>query len=348
MASSFLCFTLLFISIHNADGFLEYIVDRCDFNSTELENMEYIYSHYYNKMEYIRFSSNVGQYVGFTDFGVRLAEVWNNDTADLNLMRLKIATYCHHNIDINDRAILTKSVQPSVRIKSMTPPSGQHPAMLVCSVYDFFPSKIKVSWLRDGQAVSSDITSTEEMPNGDWYYQTHSQLEYTPRSGEKISCVVEHASLKEPLITDWGKYLSVCLFVCTHKYIYLTAHLSVVLSDSDPSSDKSTSESTTLIAIGASILTLGLILLLAGFIFYRWRARGQTRIHTLRPVNSTLYQSFYKTTCVLNLLSGSLKSVFQKFRQVLSPCSDHSLNALLRSDVIDHSYPCMGLDWLFI
>ncbi|XP_039869349.1 H-2 class II histocompatibility antigen, A-K beta chain-like [Simochromis diagramma] len=105
-------------------------------------------------------------------------------------------------------------VQPSVRIKSKTPLSGQHLAMLVCSVYDFFPNKIKVSWLRDGQEVNSDVTSTEVMPNGDWYYQTHSHLEYKPRSGEKISCVVEHASLSEPLITDWGKYMS----VCTHKY----------------------------------------------------------------------------------------------------------------------------------
>ncbi len=47
------------------------------------------------------------------------------------------------------------------------------------------------------------------------------------RSGEKISCKVEHASLSEPLITDWGKYLSVCspahLSVCSH------AHLSVSL-----------------------------------------------------------------------------------------------------------------------
>uniref|UniRef100_A0A3P8WTG0 MHC class II alpha chain N-terminal domain-containing protein n=1 Tax=Cynoglossus semilaevis TaxID=244447 RepID=A0A3P8WTG0_CYNSE len=31
----------------------------------------------------------------------------------------------------------------------------------------------------------------------------HSHLEYTPRSGEKISCVVEHASLSKPLVTDW-------------------------------------------------------------------------------------------------------------------------------------------------
>ncbi|XP_039898986.1 H-2 class II histocompatibility antigen, E-S beta chain-like isoform X1 [Simochromis diagramma] len=247
MASSFLCFTLLFISIRTADGFLEYRVDRCEFNTTELKHIEYIYSRYYKKIEYIRFSSSVGQYVGFTEHGVKLAMLWNNDTARLNLMRRMVTEYCYHNIDVHDRAVLAKSVQPSVRIKSKTPLSGQHPAMLVCSVYDFFPSEIKVSWLRDGQEVTSDVTSTKEMANGDWYYQTHSYLEYTPRSGENISCVVEHASLKEPLITDW-----------------------------EPSSDKSTPESTVLIAIGASILTLGLILLLAGCFLYRWKAADHT------------------------------------------------------------------------
>uniref|UniRef100_A0A668VSB5 Ig-like domain-containing protein n=1 Tax=Oreochromis aureus TaxID=47969 RepID=A0A668VSB5_OREAU len=87
-----------------------------------------------------------------------------------------------------------------VRIKSKTPLSGQHPAMLVCSIYDFFPNKIKVRWLRDEQEVTSDVTSTEVMPNGDWYYQTHSYLEYTPRSGENISCVVEHVSLNHSII----------------------------------------------------------------------------------------------------------------------------------------------------
>ncbi|XP_005455916.1 MHC class II beta chain [Oreochromis niloticus] len=246
MASSFL-YTFLFISIHTADGFLEYIVDRCEFNSTELKDMEYIYSHYYNKIEYIRFSSSVEQYVGFTEYGVMLAEILNNNTALLNSSRQMITEYCYHNIDVHDQAIIAKSVRPRVRIKSKTPLSGQHPAMLVCSVYDFFPNKIKVRWLRDEQEVTSDVTSTEVMPNGDWYYQTHSYLEYTPRSGEKISCVVEHVSLSEPLITDW-----------------------------ESSSDKSTSESTPLTAIGASILTLGLVLLLAGFIFYRWKARDPT------------------------------------------------------------------------
>uniref|UniRef100_A0A668SDH0 Ig-like domain-containing protein n=1 Tax=Oreochromis aureus TaxID=47969 RepID=A0A668SDH0_OREAU len=238
----------------SSDGFLEYMVERCKFNSTELKDMEYIYSHYYNKIEYIRFSSSVGKYVGVTEFGENLAKHWNNDTEELNSTRTP--EKCHHTYYCHNGNIMSVLflVQPSVRIKSKTPLSGQHPAMLVCSVYDFFPTKIKVRWLRDGQEVYSDVTSTEVMPNGDWYYQTHSHLEYKPRSGEKISCVVEHASLSEPLITDWGKYLSVCLSV-------------------------------------SSILTLGLILLLVGYIFYRWKARGQTRTHTHRPVNSTSYQS---------------------------------------------------------
>lgn len=93
----------------SSDGFLEYRVDRCEFNTTELKHIEYIYSRYYRKIEYIRFSSSVGEYVGFTEHGVKLAKLWNNDTARLNSMRQMVAAYCYHNIDIHDRAVLAKS-----------------------------------------------------------------------------------------------------------------------------------------------------------------------------------------------------------------------------------------------
>nr|NP_001266491.1 MHC class II beta chain precursor [Oreochromis niloticus]AEE73592.1 MHC class II beta chain [Oreochromis niloticus]AYN72178.1 MHC class II antigen beta chain [Oreochromis niloticus] len=250
MASSFLCLSLLFISLSTADGFMEYYVWRCDFNSTELKDIDFTASSYYNKIKYTQFSSSVGKFVGFTEFGVKQADYWNKDQAQMAGWRAQKETYCQHNIGIWYSNPLSKSVKPYVRLHSTAPLSSHHPAMLVCRVYDFYPSKIKVSWLRDGQEVTSDVTSTEEMADGDWYYQTHSHLEYTPRSGEKISCVVEHASLDKPLITDW-----------------------------DPSSSMPESERNKL-AIGASGLILGLILSLAGFIYYRRKARGRILVPT--------------------------------------------------------------------
>lgn len=82
---------------------------------------------------------------------------------------------------------------------------SRHPSMLVCSAYNFYPKQIKLTWLRDGKQTTTDVTSTEELPNGNWLYQIHSYLEYTPTPEEKISCMVEHASLMKPLIYDWGK-----------------------------------------------------------------------------------------------------------------------------------------------
>nr|AET71196.1 MHC class II antigen [Oreochromis niloticus] len=248
MASSFLCLSLLFISLSTADGFLEYNVWRCAFTSTDLKDIEFYFSYNYNKIKYIEFSSSLGKFVGYNEVGVKQAEAWNNDPAELATRRADKERYCQHNIGIWNSNILSKSVSPTVRIQSSAASSGHHPAMLVCSVYDFYPKYIKVSWLRDGEEVTSDVTSTEEMADGDWYYQIHSHLEYTPRSGEKISCKVEHASLKEPLITDW-----------------------------DPSMPESERNK---LAIGASGLILGLILSLAGFIYYKRKARGRILVPT--------------------------------------------------------------------
>nr|ACA63826.1 MHC class II antigen beta chain [Epinephelus akaara]ACA63829.1 MHC class II antigen beta chain [Epinephelus akaara] len=243
MASSFLSFSLLFISLYTADGFLNFVTARCVFNSTDPKDIELIYSYYYNKLEYTRFSSSVGKFVGYTEFGVKQAEYFNNDPSILAQWRGDKERVCVNNVGNDYRNAVTKSAKPYVILSSTSPSGGKHSAMLVCSVFDFYPKKIKVSWLRDGKEVTSDVTSTDELADGDWYYQIHSHLEYTPRSGEKISCVVEHASLREPLVTDW-----------------------------DPSMPESERNK---IAIGASGLILGLVLSLAGFIYYKRKARGR-------------------------------------------------------------------------
>ncbi|XP_038130995.1 rano class II histocompatibility antigen, A beta chain-like [Cyprinodon tularosa] len=241
MSSSLLCcwFLLLFITIHAADGFENYVVGLCEFTSPELKDIEYIRSEFYNKEELFRFTSSLGKFVGFTDYGIFQAEYRNNDTVLIQALRAEKERYCQHNIGIFYSNALTKSVEPYVRIHLVAPSSGGHPARLVCSAFSFYPKTIKVSWLRNGEEITSGVDITDELPDGDWYYQVHSNLEYKPRSGEKISCRVEHASLKEPLITDW-----------------------------EPQSQDGK------IAGGASGLVLGLVFGLAGFLYYKRKLRG--------------------------------------------------------------------------
>uniref|UniRef100_A0A667ZIJ6 H-2 class II histocompatibility antigen, E-S beta chain-like n=1 Tax=Myripristis murdjan TaxID=586833 RepID=A0A667ZIJ6_9TELE len=225
------------------DGFMEYDLWECDFSSPELKDIEFSYSKHFNKVEYVKFSSSVGKFVGYNKHGIYNAERFNNDTTKMAQWRAQKESYCKHNIGNHYSAILSKKVEPSlVTLRSVTPPGGKHTHMLMCSVYDFYPKHISVKWLRDGKVTTSDVTSTEELADGDWYYQIHSHLEFTPRSGEKISCVVEHISLSDALIKDWDPSL--------------------------PESERNK------IAIGASGLILGLILSLAGFIYYKRKMQG--------------------------------------------------------------------------
>ncbi|KAA0713704.1 120.7 kDa protein in NOF-FB transposable element [Triplophysa tibetana] len=98
-----------------------------------------------------------------------------------------------------------KTVKPEVTIRSVRQASGTQPAWLICSAYDFYPKFIKMTRMRDDEVMNSDVTLTEEMADGDWYYQIHSNLEYFLKPGEKITCVVEHASSNKPMIYHWGK-----------------------------------------------------------------------------------------------------------------------------------------------
>ncbi|XP_036416760.1 beta-2-microglobulin-like [Colossoma macropomum] len=167
--------------------------------------------------------------------------MWNNGP-ELQREKGELDRYCKDNLQFDYSHILEKTVKPMIRLRSEKQASEGRPAILMCSAYNFYPPAIDVYWLRDGKKVTSDVVSTEEMADGDWYHQVHSHLEYMPTSGEKISCVVEHASSKEPIIYNWD--------------------------GSFPDYGRSK------IIIGASGFVLGIILSTAGFIYYKKKSPG--------------------------------------------------------------------------
>ncbi|XP_026852303.2 H-2 class II histocompatibility antigen, E-D beta chain-like [Electrophorus electricus] len=233
---------LVITAVLGTDGYYHYVIAECLSSSSALTDVVLIATFYFNKDPVLRFNSTVGEYVGFTELGVKNAEIWNKGP-EVQQARAQLEGYCKNNLRIDYSAVLDKAVKPKVQLKSELQSDGSRPALLMCSAYDFYPPVIKISWLRDGQKVTSAVTSTEEMPEGDWFYQIHSQLDYIPKSGERISCVVEHASFQQPMVYDWDPTL--------------------------PESERNK------VAIGASGLVLGIILSAAGFIYYKKKSTGR-------------------------------------------------------------------------
>uniref|UniRef100_A0A671RLJ1 Rano class II histocompatibility antigen, A beta chain-like n=1 Tax=Sinocyclocheilus anshuiensis TaxID=1608454 RepID=A0A671RLJ1_9TELE len=160
-----------------------------------LQNVEIIYSINYDKKELLRFNSTENKVAAYTEYAMKWADDFNKKPEWLHMEAEKAIADCKR---------FGQLYLPEVEKTA----SGKNPAMLICSAYDFYPKPIKLTWMRDDKEVTTDVTSTEELADGDWYYQIHSHLEYFPKPGEKISCVVEHASSHKPMIYDLDSSLS--------------------------------------------------------------------------------------------------------------------------------------------
>ncbi|XP_051748024.1 DLA class II histocompatibility antigen, DR-1 beta chain-like isoform X2 [Ctenopharyngodon idella] len=196
-----------FIGAESDDEYYLTRWSRCFYSSHDLSDMVFIDDIYFNKQLIVQFNSTVGSFEGFNEYGTSVAEGWNNGPF-LITERTYIDTECRFNVKKREKALHDKAV----------------------------------SWLRDGEVMTSEMTSVMELADGDWYYQVHSEMAYIPRSGEKISCMVEHASSTQPIITNWDPSL--------------------------PDSEKIK------IGIGSSVLVLGVITAAAGLIYYK-KSMGQ-------------------------------------------------------------------------
>uniref|UniRef100_A0A3Q2YMU3 Class II histocompatibility antigen, B-L beta chain-like n=1 Tax=Hippocampus comes TaxID=109280 RepID=A0A3Q2YMU3_HIPCM len=174
---------------------------KCQGSSSDGHDASVVEKTYYNKMLYVQYNSTWGNVTGSTKMARKAADILNTyyylrgirETLELCKTWITRAY-----------SILAQKVEPKVRLRlTKAPADSEHPATLVCSVYNFYPKEILVTWLKNGERVTSEVTSTDSLPNGNWLYQRHSYLKYTSTHWDKISCVVEHPSLEKPRIYDW-------------------------------------------------------------------------------------------------------------------------------------------------
>ncbi|XP_012990668.2 rano class II histocompatibility antigen, A beta chain-like isoform X1 [Esox lucius] len=244
----FVCLLSFFIQ---TDGHFITIQNLCYFRGEDPLDVEFVYRIYANRVKSFEYNSTLDRFTGYTPNGIDKARILNYDPASLENKRRRLDYYCKDYGQLGYNAVLLKTVKPYARLRTEKHPSDRHRIMLKCSAYKFYPRKIRVTWFRDGQEVPMNMTSTEELANGDWYYQIHSYLEFTPTPGEKISCMLKHASLIEPMILHWDEPL--------------------------PGSGRSK------IAMGASGLVLGLVFAAAGLIYYYYCRLKATGHHYNRP-----------------------------------------------------------------
>ncbi|XP_008058509.1 HLA class II histocompatibility antigen, DP beta 1 chain-like isoform X2 [Carlito syrichta] len=169
------------------------------FNGTQ----RYVERYVYNREEFVRFDSDVGEYRAVTELGRPTAESWNAQKDVLETKQAAADTMCRHNYELDESFTLQRRVQPRVNISPTKKKPLQHHNLLVCHVTDFYPGSIEVRWFLNGQEETAGVVSTSLIRNGDWTFQILVMLEMTPQQGDIYTCQVEHPSLDSPLTVEW-------------------------------------------------------------------------------------------------------------------------------------------------
>ncbi|XP_070823574.1 rano class II histocompatibility antigen, A beta chain-like [Chaetodon trifascialis] len=197
------CAVLLCIT--PAGGYVYQMIYDCEYGEN-ITDMVFFVKNIFNQKLLNIYDSRVGKYVGFGELGMRCAAHYNTQVWKMVQRRHQVETLCRYNARLFRRSTLDRKVRPIVEVHQTKPAGYEERSMLECSVMGFFPQEVRVSWLRDGAEVSTDVSSTDVLANGDWTFQLHSYLELTPKRGERVTCRVDHSSLKEGLEVDWDTF----------------------------------------------------------------------------------------------------------------------------------------------
>ncbi|XP_043857885.1 patr class I histocompatibility antigen, A-2 alpha chain-like [Dromiciops gliroides] len=109
----------------------------------------------------------------------------------------------------NGKETLLRTDPPSVRVTRHTTSDGE--VTLRCRAQGFYPAKISLTWLRDGEEQLQDTELIETRPAGDGTFQKWAAVRMLSGNEQKYTCRVQHEGLPEPLFLKWEPQPSIGL-----------------------------------------------------------------------------------------------------------------------------------------
>ncbi|XP_054833589.1 H-2 class II histocompatibility antigen, E-S beta chain-like [Eublepharis macularius] len=187
-----------------AAQFLLQMKSECRFANGTAGEVRFLERHFYDRQETLRFDSRRGTYEALTELGRPEADDWNSQKELLDDRRGEVERFCRHNYETAQGGqMVGRKVQPLVKISPTKAEPLSHHTLLICTAAGYYPSEIKIKWLKNGQEQTEGVGYADELQNGDWTFQNQVMLETVPEQGDIYACQVEHSSREEPIAVQW-------------------------------------------------------------------------------------------------------------------------------------------------
>ncbi|KAL8213536.1 UNVERIFIED_CONTAM: hypothetical protein K2H54_066494 [Gekko kuhli] len=159
---------------------------------------------FWDRQECLHFDSRLGRFQAISPLCEGTAERFNRNPQMVEYWGAQVGAFCRHNYQAAEAGdVVGRQVQPTVKISHTKGDPLAHPSLLICTAAGYYPSEIKIKWLKNGQEQTEGVGYSEKFQNGDWTFQDQVMLETVPQQGDVYICQVEHSSVKEPIAVQW-------------------------------------------------------------------------------------------------------------------------------------------------
>ncbi|XP_054833575.1 H-2 class II histocompatibility antigen, E-S beta chain-like isoform X2 [Eublepharis macularius] len=156
-----------------------------------------------DRQEFVRFDSRRGDFEAVTEFGEPDAAYWNSQTEWVEYLRAAVENCRLNYLAAETGHVVGRKVKPTVKISFTKAEPLSHHSLLICTATGYYPSEIKIKWLKNGQEQTEGVGYSEDFQNGDWTFQNQAMLETVPEQGDVYTCQVAHRSVEEPITVQW-------------------------------------------------------------------------------------------------------------------------------------------------